>query len=112
MQQKLLKARDNSKVYKKSLPLLYSGNTQHMKSQNYKNKESGECNIIIKGKSYTFENPNSKFLINRNVNYNSKKIVYIIEYNKCKKVYRNLCQLSIPDYHSTKATLNNQKIDN
>ena len=31
-----------------------------------------ECNIIIEGKSYTFENPQTTFIINENLIFNSK----------------------------------------
>ena len=38
-----------------------------------KNKRCEVCNIIIKRKSYTFENPKTKFIMNKNVSCNSKK---------------------------------------
>ena len=47
----------------------------------------GVCNIIIERKSYNFENPKTTFIINRNLSCNSKNVVYIIECNKCEKVY-------------------------
>ena len=38
-QQKLLKARDNPKIFKKYSPLLHLGNAQHMESQNARIKD-------------------------------------------------------------------------
>ena len=38
-------------------------------------------------KSYTFENPKTKFIIHNDLSCNSKNVVYIIESNKCKEVY-------------------------
>ena len=38
--------------------------------------------MIIDGKSYTFKNPKTKFMINEDLSYNSKNIVNIIECNK------------------------------
>ena len=36
-----------------------------------KNKRCGVCNIIIEGKSYTFENPKTTFMIIQNLSCNT-----------------------------------------
>ena len=48
-----------------------------------------ECDIYIyiEGKSYTFKNQEIKFRINKDLSYNSKNAVYMIECNKCKEIY-------------------------
>ena len=43
------------------------------------------CDIIIEGKSYTFKNLKTKFIINKNLSYNLKSAVYIIECSNYKK---------------------------
>ena len=45
------------------------------------------CDKIIEDKSYTFENPEIKLKINKNLSCSSKNIVYIIECSKCKEIY-------------------------
>ena len=42
---------------------------------------------MIKGKSYTFKNPETKFRINKDLSCNSKDVAYLIECSKCKEVY-------------------------
>ena len=75
-----LKARKNNpKILKEYSPLLHSGKIQHKELPNAIIKDV-ISSIIIKGKSYTFKNPETKFRIDKN-------IVYIIEYNKCKEIY-------------------------
>ena len=46
-----------------------------------------KCDIILEGKSYAFKNPETKFKINKDLSYNSKNVVYIIECSKCKEIY-------------------------
>ena len=41
--------------------------------------------IIIGGKSYTIENMETKFRINKDLSCNSKNVVYVIECNKRKE---------------------------
>ena len=55
-------------------------------------QECEVCNIIIEGKSYTLENPQMRFMINKNLSCNSKNVVYVIKCSKCKKVYIGLTQ--------------------
>ena len=45
------------------------------------------CDIIIEGKSNTFKNPETKFKMNKDLSYNSKKVIYIIERSQCKEIY-------------------------
>ena len=52
-----------------------------------KNKQYKICDIIIKGKSYIFKNPETKFKINKDLSCYSKNVVYIIECSKCKELY-------------------------
>ena len=47
-----------------------------------KNKVYETCGIIIEKKSYTFKNPKTKFVINKDCSCISKNVVYIIAYNK------------------------------
>ena len=49
--------------------------------------EYGLSNIIIEGKSYTFDNPKSIFIINKNLSCNSKTIIYIIKCTNCNEIY-------------------------
>ena len=51
------------------------------------NKRCKICDMIIEGKSYAFKNLETKFKINKDLNCNSKNVVYIIEYSKCKEIY-------------------------
>ena len=81
--QKSLKVRDNPKILKEYSPLLHSEKAQHNKC-NYKRCKI--CDVIIEGKSYTFKNPETKFKINKNLSFNSKNIVYIIERSECKEI--------------------------
>ena len=48
--------------------------------------------IIIEGKSYTFENSETKFKINKNLSCNSKNVVYLIECAECKEILIGLTQ--------------------
>ena len=49
-----------------------------------KNKRWKICDIIIKVKSNTFQNPETKFKIHKNLSCNSKNVVYIIVANAKK----------------------------
>ena len=49
--------------------------------------ETNVCIIIIEGKSYTFENLKTEFMINRNLSCNSKCLVNVI---KCIKIKRSI----------------------
>ena len=55
------------------------------------NRGCGVDNIINEGKSYTFENPKATFIINRNLNYHSKNVVYIIQCTNCKRKKNDIC---------------------
>ena len=87
MTTKIIKARDNSKIWKEYSPLqnLVKNTTQGVTK--CKNKRCKICDIIIEGKSYTLKNPETKFKINKNLSCNSKNEVYIIEGNECKEIY-------------------------
>ena len=52
-----------------------------------KNKGCKICDTIIEGKSYVFQNPETKFKINKNLSCNSKNVVYKIECSECKEIY-------------------------
>ena len=86
IQQKKSKARDNPKILTEYSPLLHSLKTQHKELPNAIINEA-KYDIIIEGKSYTFKNPETKFKINKNLSWNSKNVVYIIECSKCKETY-------------------------
>ena len=45
------------------------------------------CDINIESKSNTFKNPEIKWKINKDLNFNSKTVVYIIECYKFKEIY-------------------------
>ena len=66
-QEKSVKIRDNPEIKKKYSPLLHLGTTAYRVIK-YKNKII--CDIIIEGKSYTFENAKTTFMINKNINCN------------------------------------------
>ena len=51
------------------------------------NKWCKISDIILEGKSYTFKNLETKFKMNKDLSCNSKNVVYIIEYSKCKEIY-------------------------
>ena len=53
----------------------------------YENERCGTYIIIIEGNYYTLDNPKTTFIINRNLSYNSKNVVYIIECCNCEKVH-------------------------
>ena len=55
-----------------------------MELKKCKNKRCGVYDIIIEGKSYTFENQKPKFMMNRNLSCYSKNIVYIIHESNIK----------------------------
>ena len=57
------------------------------------NKWCKICDIIIEGKSYTFKNPETKFKINKDLNGNSKNVVYIIECSECREIYEGSTQV-------------------
>ena len=84
--QKSLKARDNPKILKEYSPLLHSEKTQYKESTNAIINYA-KYDIIIKGKSYTFKNPKTKLKINKNLNCNSKNVVYIIKCSECKEIF-------------------------
>ena len=52
-----------------------------------KNRRCVVCNIIKEGKSYTFEKTKITFIINRNLSFNSKNVVYIIKYTNYNEIY-------------------------
>ena len=49
------------------------------------NKKCGGCNVIMDGKSHTFKNPKTTFMIN--LGSNSKNVVYIIICTDCSNIY-------------------------
>ena len=69
-------------------------------------KRYGVCNIIIKAKSYTFENLKTKFIINRILKNNSKNVDCLIKCNKCKEVYVDSTQAL-----NTRISLNKNNIN-
>ena len=58
----------------------------------FNHKRCKICNIIIKGKSYTFKIPETKCRINEDLSCNSKNVVYINECGECKEIYRGSTQ--------------------
>ena len=85
-----------------SLGESYASAEKHNLLIKCKQKRGGVWDSIIDGKSYTFENPKTKFMINKDVSCDSKNIVYIMKCNKFKEVYIGRQKLSIPGYHPTK----------
>ena len=51
------------------------------------NKRCKICDVIIEEKPFTFKNPETKFKINKDLNCNSKNVVYIIKCSKRKEIY-------------------------
>ena len=49
---------------------IYVSFEKHITHGKCKNKRCGVCNMIIEGKSYTFEKPKKTFIINRNLTCN------------------------------------------
>ena len=101
-QQKSLKPNDNQKHTLTSSKL--GEHTTHRISKG-KNKRCGVCNIIIEGKSFTFENPKTIFIISNDLSYNLKNVVCIVKCTNCKEIYIGWESLYI------KATLIYQKIE-
>ena len=82
----VLKARDNRKRFKEYLPLQHLEKTQQKELPNDIIKDA-KCDVVRKGKSYTFKNPKTKLKKNKNLTCNSKNVVCIIEYSECKEIY-------------------------
>ena len=70
-----------------------------------KTLKCGVRDIIIEEKPYTFKNQKTKFMMNKDLSWNSKSVVYIIECDKCKEVYIGSTQAL-----STKIPLNKSNI--
>ena len=82
IQQKLLKARHNPKIFLNTHLSTFGEHTIHEVTK-CKNKKYGVCNIIIEGISNNFENPKAKLKINRDFCSSSINVVYTIKCNKC-----------------------------
>ena len=59
---KVIKNQRQPKILKEYSPLLYSGKKTTQGITKRKNKRCRVCDIIIEGKSYSFKNPETKFL--------------------------------------------------
>ena len=68
------------------LSSIFGEHTTHGVSKS-KNQRCRVCSIIMEEKSYTFENPNTTFMMNKNLNCIPINVVYIIKYCNGKKVY-------------------------
>ena len=82
---KSLKARDYTKIFKKTHLFYIQGKNITQRVTKCKNKRCGVYNIIIEGNFYAFKNPKTKSIVNKDLSCKSKNVVYIIECNKSKK---------------------------
>ena len=84
---KSLKDRDNPKIFRNLTSSTFRENTTQRVTK-CNNKRCIIYDIIIEGKSYNFENLETKFKMNKDLSWFSKNIVYINECSKCKEIYQ------------------------
>ena len=70
--------------------------------------------MIIEGEFCTFKNPETKFIIIKDLSWNSKNVVYIIKCSKCKEIFIESTQTintSIYFHRSTIKITENRKLN-
>ena len=84
---KIIKSQRQPKNLKRILTSSIFGENTTQVVTKCNNKPYKICDTIIERGSYTFKNPKTKCKINKDLSCNLKKLVYIIECNKCKEMY-------------------------
>ena len=84
---KVIKSQSQPKNFKRILTSSTFGENSAQGVTKCKKEKCKIFDIIIEWKSYTFKKKNVNKIQNKDLCCNSKNVVYIIESNKCKKIY-------------------------
>ena len=94
-QGKLIKSQRQPRNLKRILTVAKFGTQEHQGVRKCEKPRCGICPILIEGNSYTFPNTGETFEIKRNLNCQSKNVVYLLECNKCNDTYIGCTSLNL-----------------